>query len=133
MNEQRPDGETPLINMSVPIELLPPILEDLSHGQLVRAPRPWLGVISQEVGSHVVVADVSAGGPAARAELRRGDVVLAVGGERVASLAEFYTRLWALGPAGVVAPLRLRREEDIFEVEIRTADRSSRLRKRRLN
>ena len=133
MNEQAPDGDTPLINMSVPIELLPPILDDLSRGQLVRAPRPWLGVISQEVGDQVVVADVSAGGPAARAELRRGDIVLAVAGQRVTTLAEFYTRLWALGPAGVIAPLRLRREEDDFDVEIRTADRASRLRKRRLN
>jgi len=133
MNEQTPDGDTPVINMSVPIELLPPILDDLSRGQLVRAPRPWLGVISQEVGDQVVVADVSAGGPAARAELRRGDIVLAVAGQRVTTLAEFYTRLWALGPAGVIAPLRLRREEDDFDVEIRTADRASRLRKRRLN
>ena len=133
MNEQGPDGETPLINMSVPIELLPPILDDLARGQLVRAPRPWLGVISHEVDGRVMVVDVSAGGPAARAELRRGDIVQAVGGQRVASLAEFYTRLWALGPAGVVAPLRLRREDDVFDVEIRTADRASRLRKRRLN
>ena len=133
MNEQTESGAAPLINMSVPIELLPPILDDLARGQPVRAPRPWLGVISQEVGKHVVIWDVSAGGPAARAELRRGDVVLAVGGERVATLAEFYTRLWALGPAGVVAPLRLRREDDVFDVEIRTADRASRLRKRLLN
>ena len=56
-----------------------------------------------------------------------------MGGERIASLADFYTRLWALGPAGVVAPLRVRREEDVFDVEIRTGDRTSRLRKRRLN
>jgi S1-C subfamily serine protease len=133
MNEQTPDGGAPLINMSVPIELLPPILDDLSRGRLVRAPRPWLGVISREAGTHVVIEDVSAGGPAARAELRGGDVVLAVAGQRVTTLAEFYTRLWALGPAGVVAPLRVRREDDVFEVEIRTADRASRLRKRRLN
>jgi len=45
-----------------------------------------------------------------------GDAVLAVGGRKVASLAEFYTRLLALGPAGVTAPLRLRREGDVFEV-----------------
>jgi len=33
----------------------------------------------------------------------------------------------------VVAPLRLRRERDVFEVEVRTVDRASRLRKRRFN
>ena len=133
MNEQTSGGDAPLINMSVPIELLPPILDDLSRGQLVRAPRPWLGVISQEIAGQVTVVDVSAGGPAARAELRSGDIIQAVGGQRVTSLAEFYTRLWALGPAGVTAPLRLKREDDVFDVEIRTADRASRLRKRRLN
>jgi S1-C subfamily serine protease len=81
----------------------------------------------------VVIADVSADSPAARAELRRGDVILAVGGHTVSTLAEFYTRLWALGPAGVVAPLRLQRERDVFDLEIRTADRASKLKKRRLN
>jgi S1-C subfamily serine protease len=133
MNQQLPDGDAPVINMSVPIELLPPILDDLSKGLTAHSPRPWLGVISQEISGAVVILDVSEGGPADRAELRRGDIVLAVGGKQVTSLAEFYTRLWALGPAGVVAPLRLQREDDVFDVEIRTADRSSRLRKRRLN
>jgi len=133
MNQQLPDGDAPLINMSVPIELLPPILDDLSKGLTAHSPRPWLGVISQAISGNVVILDVSAGGPADRAELRRGDIVLAVAGQRVTTLADFYTRLWALGPAGVVAPLRLQREDDIFDVEVRTADRSSRLKKRRLN
>jgi len=133
MNQQTPDGRTPVINMSVPIELLPPILDDLSRGRLVRPPRPWLGVLSQEVETNVVVQDVSAGGPAARAGLRQGDIILAVAGQTVATLADFYTHLWALGPAGVVAPLRLQRERDVFDVEIRTVDRASRLKKRRFN
>jgi S1-C subfamily serine protease len=80
-----------------------------------------------------VVLDVSADGPADRAEVRAGDVIMAVAGRPVASLAEFYTSLWNLGPAGVVAPLRLRRERDIFDMEIRTIDRASKLRKRRFN
>jgi S1-C subfamily serine protease len=77
--------------------------------------------------------DVTGGGPADRAEGRAGDVILAVAGEAVTSLADFYTRLWALGPAGVIATLRLRRERDVFDVEIRTIDRASRLKKRRFN
>jgi S1-C subfamily serine protease len=132
--QQGEPGERPrLINMCVPIGLLPPILDDLSQGRTVQAARPWLGVLSQEVHGRVVVMDVAAGGPAARAEIRTGDVILAVGGRTVSSLAEFYTRLWALGPAGVSAPLRLRREGDVFEVEVRTIDRASKLRKRRFN
>jgi S1-C subfamily serine protease len=77
--------------------------------------------------------DVSAGGPADRAEVRAGDVILAVAGQPVANLADFYTQLWDLGPAGVLAPLRLRREGDVFDVEVRTIDRASKLKKRRFN
>jgi S1-C subfamily serine protease len=133
MQQIKPDGETALINMSVPIELLPPILDDLSRGRQAHPPRPWLGVLSQEAGARVVVLDVSADGPAARAEVRPGDVILAVAGEPVTSLADFYAKLWSLGPAGVTAPLRLRREGDVFDLEIRTIDRASKLKKRRFN
>jgi len=119
--------------MCVPIELLPPILDDLSKGRPAHPPRPWLGLLSHDTGSNVVVMDVSSGGPAARAEVRAGDIVLAVAGQPVSSLADFYTKLWSLGPAGVTAPLKLRRERDVFDVEIRTIDRASRLRKRRFN
>jgi S1-C subfamily serine protease len=52
-----------------------------------------------------------------------------VGGERVAGLADFYTRLWAQGPPGATIPLRMQRDEDVFDVEIRSVDRASLLRK----
>jgi len=133
MNQEGPGGHTQTINMSVPIELLPPILDDLARGRPAHEPRPWLGVFAHDSEGHVVVMDVSTGGPADRAEVRGGDVVLAVGGQRVASLAEFYTTLWALGPAGVTAPLRLRREGDVFEVMVKTGDRAARMKKRRFN
>ncbi len=133
MNQETSDGRASIINMSVPIELLPPILDDLSRGLQVHPPRPWLGVFSQDAGANVMVVDVAEGGPADRAEVRRGDVILAVAGRPVAGLADFYTKLWALGPAGVTAPLRLKRDGDVFDLEIRTIDRSSRLKKRRFN
>ena len=133
MNQEAPGGRSSLINMCVPIELLPPILDDLSRGRQVHPPRPWLGVLSHDANGAVVVIGVSEDGPAARAEVRKGDVILAVAGERVTNLADFYNRLWALGPAGAVAPLRLKRERDIFDLEIRTIDRASKLKKRRFN
>jgi S1-C subfamily serine protease len=132
--EQMAQGEevSPL-NLFVPAELLAPILDDLSHGRPARPPRPWLGLISQEISSHVVVADVSAAGPASRAELRRGDVIHRIAGHRISSLAEFYKHLWALGPPGVVAELTIQREHDVFDVAIRTVDRLALQKKRRLN
>jgi S1-C subfamily serine protease len=133
MAQRTPDGETTAINMFVPSELLAPILDDLARGKAPHPPRPWLGVLAQEVSSHVVVMDVSARGPAARAELRAGDVILAVAGMSVSSLADFYTRLWAQGPAGSDIPLLVQREGDVFGVRIRSADRSAMLKKRTLN
>jgi len=127
------DGRAKPINMFVPADLLPPILDDLARGRPPHAPRPWLGVFAQEIENHVVVVGVSPKGPAARAELKPGDVILAVAKRPVATLAEFYSRLWAQGPAGATIPLRLLREHDSFEVEIRSMDRATLLQKPRLN
>jgi S1-C subfamily serine protease len=132
LQQQTRSGVRP-INMFVPIEILKPILHDLVRGRPTQAPRPWLGVLAQEFGQHVVVVGVSPRGPAARAELRAGDIILAVGGVAVATLAEFYTRLWGQGPAGATIPLRLQRDHDVFEVEVRSADRTALLRKPRFN
>lgn len=121
------------INMFVPSDLLPPILHDLASGKAPHPPRPWLGVLAQDLGPHVVLIGVSPGGPAARAELRAGDVVQAVAGAPVSDLADFYTRLWAQGPAGANIPLRIQREDDVFDVEVRSADRATLLKKPRYN
>jgi S1-C subfamily serine protease len=121
------------LNMFVPTELLPPILDDLARGQPAHPPRPWLGVLAQDVGDHVVVFGTSPRGPAARAELRAGDIIVAVAERAVSDLADFYTRLWAQGPAGAAIPLRIQREGDVFDVEIRSADRTALLKKPRFN
>lgn len=121
------------LNMSVPVELLAPILDDLARGRSEANPRPWLGLYSQEVDDRIVVLNVSQGGPAARAELRRGDLILRLDGEDVEGLGDFYTRLWSLGPAGVPVRLTLSRGGDVFEVEVRSIDRRSVLWKPRFN
>lgn len=132
LERQAGEGRKP-INMFVPIELLPPILDDLARGKPAHPPRPWLGVFAQEFGPLVVIAGVNPRGPAAKAELKPGDVVVAVDGEGVSDLADFYTRMWAQGPAGAIIPLRIHREGDVFDVEVRSVDRASLLKKRRFN
>lgn len=127
------EGQARPLNMFVPAELLPPILDELARGKAPHPPRPWLGVFAQEVDNHVVVVGVSPKGPAARAELKAGDLILAVDGMPVSDLSEFYAALWALGAAGVTVPLKVLREGDAFEVEIRSMDRATLLKKRRLN
>jgi S1-C subfamily serine protease len=126
-------GAVAPLNMFVPIDLLPPILDDLARGRPAHPPRPWLGVLAQDDGRHVIIVGVNPRSPAARAELKPGDQILAVGGTTVADLAGFYTRLWAQGPAGATIPLRVRRDGDEFDLEIRSADRTALLRRPKLN
>jgi S1-C subfamily serine protease len=132
LQRQTRGGVTPL-NMFVPTELLPPILDDLARGKPAHPPRPWLGVLAQDFGGRVVIVGVSPRAPAARAELRPGDIILAVDDVPVSDLAEFYARLWAQGPAGATIPLRLQRDGDVFDVEVRSADRTALLKKPRFN
>jgi S1-C subfamily serine protease len=71
-----------------------------------------------------VVVGVAPNGPAARAEIKTGDVILAVAGTRVSTLAELYRRIWSLGEAGVEVPMMLYREGLTFEVRVNSSDRA---------
>jgi S1-C subfamily serine protease len=132
--ERVSEGRNEHLNMIVPIDLLKPILNDLrKFGRVNKPPRPWLGVFTTEIEDKVVVAGMSPRGPAARAELKIGDVIIAVNGERVASQREFYRKFWALGPAGVDVPLTLYREGDTFNVVLTSTDRARLQRKPKLH
>jgi len=112
------------VNMVVPIDLLKPILNDLlTIGRANRPTRPWLGVYATEVGSNIAILGLASRGPAQKADLRAGDVVLAVAGGQVTSLADLFRRIWALGQAGVDVPLRINREGRVFDVTVRSSDR----------
>ena len=75
------------VNMIVPIDLLPPIMEDmLTYGRPNRPPRPWLGLYAAEVDDDaVVVAGMSERGPAIKSGLKPGDRIVAVRDEPVSS------------------------------------------------
>ena len=101
------NGETADINMVVPIDLLPPILDDLlTRGQVSKPPRPWLGAFSAESNGKVVVMSVAEGGPAAKAGLRQGDIISDIRDGEVDGLADFYRKLWESGPAGAEVPMQ---------------------------
>lgn len=113
-------------NMYVPINRLKPIFDELvENGRLKKPPRPWLGLITLEHMGMLVLGGVSEGGPADRAGLQRGDVLQALNGEVLDDIADFYRKLWASGPAGSVVTLRMERDNDAFEVTVRTGDRTS--------
>jgi S1-C subfamily serine protease len=132
--ERAREGENEHLNMVVPIDTLKPVLDDLrKFGRANRPARPWLGLYSTEIEDKIVVVGVAPKGPAARAELKTGDVVLSVKGESVTTLAAFYRKVWALGTAGAEVPLTLYREGVTFEVRVNSSDRAKFLKVPRLH
>ena len=132
--EREREGNAEHVNMIVPIDLLKPVLDDLrKFGRVNKPARPWLGLFSTEIENKVVVVGISARGPAARAELKAGDVILAVNGEKVTSQTGFYRKLWALGSAGVDVPLTVYHEGVTFDVVLASTDRSKLLKAPRMH
>jgi len=117
--ERRHDG-----NLIIPIDLLKPIIEDMKrYGRRQKPARPWLGMITTEVNGALVVAGMVDGGPADRAGVSVGDIVLGVNREPVHDLAVMFRRIWALGPAGTDIPLNLQRNNDQLEVHVQSVSR----------
>jgi S1-C subfamily serine protease len=132
LQHQAARGKIVPLNMLVPTDHLKPILDDLlTLGRAQRPARPWLGLFAAEDEGSVVVIGLAGQGPARRAELRQGDVIRSVAGQDVDSLIGFYRTLWGLGEAGVEVPLILEREGDVFDLVIRSDDRSRYLKARR--
>ena len=110
-------------NMIVPIDLLNPIFDDLiTIGRPNRPARPWLGLYATEIGSSVAIVGLASRGPAQKADLRAGDVVMAVAGGQVTNLAGLFRSVWAQGAAGVTVPMTINREGRTFDVAVRSVD-----------
>jgi S1-C subfamily serine protease len=115
-------------NMFVPIDKLAPILADLiSEGRAQGPPRPWLGLTTEEVGGRLLVSRVAAGGPAEKAGIKRGDVVVGVSGQTAKTLAEFYRMVWAKGGAGATVPLDVLQNNAKRRIDVPSADRMDHL------
>ena len=111
-------------NMFVPIDLLKPILADLvREGHRAGPARPWLGIAADEIQGHLLVTRVSPDGPADRAGVRVGDIILGVGPDAVRTQAEFYDRVWERRRAGDEVPLKVLKGVDVKEISVRSIDR----------
>jgi serine protease Do len=124
VRETLEDGSQVPGNMFVPIDLLKPILADLiKKGRRNEPARPWLGLATEELHGHLVVTRVSPEGPADKAGVRNGDIVVGVGADAVKTQEEFYRRVWGLGAAGIEVPLRILQGVEVGEVRLRSIDR----------
>ena len=107
------------VGFAIPSNMAAPIMQSLQQtGKVVRG---WLGVAIQEVDQElakalklpnadgVLISDVKQGGPADRAGLKRGDVVLTVGGQKVDTTGRL-RNLVAQEGAGKKVPLEIVRD-----------------------
>ena len=120
------EGQSLVGNMIVPIDLLPPIIDDLMrYGRVDRPARPWLGLFATDAAEGVTVTGLAPGGPAAQAGIAQGDLVLAIDGKDIEDLGDLWRKLWAAGDAGVSVALGVGRDGRQIERTCRTADRAS--------
>ena len=107
------------IGFAIPVSTAKNVLDAIvKHGQVVRG---WIGIESQDItpelaesfglgkSSGAIIAGVVRGGPADRAGMRPGDILVAVGGKQVANTSEMLNLIAQLEP-GEKAPLRILRK-----------------------
>ena len=117
-------------NMFVPVDLLKPILSEMQQtGSTKVSRRPWLGLSSTEQGGRVQIVRVSKQSPAQLAGLEPGDLVLAVDGAKVATLEEFYKKLWDHARPDAEISLTVLQGADLKTIVLKPVDRMSTMRK----
>ena len=128
-------GEAVHANMFVPIDILNPILDTmLQTGRSPHPPHPWLGMSTQDdIDGKLFVTKLAQGGPADRAGVQLGDMVLGIGELRATGLADLFRSIWRLGAPGVAVPLTLARDGDVLRITVKSADRSDFLKKPKLH
>ena len=117
--------------MFVPVDLLKPVLDEMiATGRQKGGARPWLGINSREQDGRLHVMRVSADGPAEKAGIAPGDIILTLSGHKVETLEDFYKRLWASGDPGVEVTLKVLKGSEVQDVKVRSIDRAEIIRKK---
>jgi S1-C subfamily serine protease len=118
-------------NMFVPIDLLKPVLEEMiATGKQKGARRPWIGLNSTEEDGRLKVIRVSSDGPAEKAGIEPGDIILSLSGKKIENLADFYRRLWSAGEPGVEVTLKVLKGADVIDVKVLSIDRAENIRRK---
>ena len=63
--------------------------------------------------------------PADAAGLKAGDIIVGIAGEALKGQADFYTRLWKSGAAGVEVTLDVLRSNRVENISVKSADRNN--------
>jgi len=111
-------------SLAIPVDLFLDRREEMEdEGKWpARDRRAWVGLYPQAYDGGVAVTGIVSDGPADRAGLARGDLILSVDGHSVSTLRELYTALWRKGP-GESLSLQILRDSSIRIVEVVAGDR----------
>ncbi|MCY7308103.1 MAG: S1C family serine protease [Rhodoferax sp.] len=117
-------------NMFVPVDLLKPILAEMQRtGGTAVSRRPWVGLTSTEQSGRVQIVRVNKESPAQRAGLEPGDLVLAVDGQKVSTLEEFYKKVWDRARPDTDIALTVLQGAEIKTIVLKPVDRMSTMRR----
>lgn len=119
------------LSFAIPIDMAMKVKDDLlKHGSVKRG---WLGVRIQDVtaehaksfsldkASGVLIASVEKGGPAERADLKIGDIILKIGGKEISTSADLVRAVSDSAP-GAKVKLKLWRDVAAKEVTVVLGD-----------
>jgi serine protease Do len=127
-----PSGGNIGIGFAIPINMAKQVMDTLiSKGKVVRG---YLGLLPQDIDDNLakalklkstegaLVAEVTAGGPAAKAGLKRGDVIVAFNGQKVESATSLKIMAAAAAPHSK-AKLGLLRQGKEMEISVELGER----------
>ncbi len=118
-------GQVGRFSLAVPIHLFADHRHELLRFGRVpgRARRAWVGIYAEPADTGVIVSGLVPDGPAARAGIQEGDVVVAVDFTEVATRGEMYRQLWERS-AGAVVRLGILRKAERLVIDVSSMDRA---------
>jgi len=108
------------IGFAVPVDTARDVVEQLMDGGTVT--HAYLGVRGGDIGQNVVIRQVAADGPAAKAGVENGDIVVEANGEKVDSMDEIINLVNAAKP-GDSLELKVVRGGDTKTITVKLGDR----------